>query len=137
MTRLHDIRAAVNDISTTIPDDPDGGAFWFHPDRGHTDYYRLADDDAEPRYDIWLVTEADFDKAGFMQVEIAVAFYNCELDYMDSREVIVGNAFDGYDQPREQMFLLNLHHYEQQAREKVEKFASWAEAGLESERVEA
>lgn len=139
MTRLHKIQRAVRDISTNAPTTDNRDLMWFKPDRGSPDYYRLVPRDGlEERggYDVWMETEAGFDRAGHMQIRCDVVLYDLSIHDERMRETVFGRGFDGYDQPREQAFLNNVHHYERQAREHVQDFAETAEVWASHELVD-
>lgn len=136
MNRLHEIKRAVTDLSTVAPSTDHSDLMWFKPDRGSPDYYRLVPREGyEERggYDVWMETDARFDRAGILQVSCEVVLYELAGYAERERTRVFGDGFDGYDQPREQMFLLNLHHYEQQARDVVEEYAATAELWAEHE----
>lgn len=134
--RLHEIRRAVQNISTTAPSTNDSDLMWFKPDRGSPNYYRLVRTDfdgGEEGYDVWMETDASFDTAGHLQVRCEVICFELGVRVQRDQETIFGTGFDGYDQPREQAFLNNVHHYEQQAQDAIDEFAETAKLWAEHE----
>lgn len=125
MTRLHEIRAAVRDLSAPNPAEEPPAGFWHKPDRGSPDYNRLVIG-GEPTFDVWLETEAEFNRAGFLDVRAEVVFHNVELRREVDRKTVFDREFTGNDQPREQCFLLNMPTYADQIGEAVQAFAERA-----------
>lgn len=104
---------------------------WHQIDRGSPNYFRVVHmdqmDEDDPYYDVWLTTEAGFDRIGDMAVSATVALYSGRLETIQEESEIFNWVFDGNDQPREQMFLNNIHQYQETAREQVASYAEWAE----------
>jgi hypothetical protein len=119
------IRESITSISSQTPETKRNNAFWYMPDRGNPNYYRFVDDD-KPRYDVWIETDSHRDKIGDLHISIEVVIYDVQMEHEIQKETVVNKVFDGH-QPSEQAFLMNVYHYENQAREHLENFVDYAE----------
>jgi hypothetical protein len=125
LNRQQKIRSIVSDYSLIAPSTDLDDMFWHPPDRGSPNYYRLVYK-SEPIFDVWLEADTHREKFGGLRVKIKVKLFDVVHHYLDSETLVYAETFDGY-QPIEQAFLLNSHHYQQQAREIAEEYFEMAE----------
>lgn len=127
--RHREIQQAVEGLSTPRVTTDNSELLWFFPSRESQDYHRLAamdEDIDEPFIDVYLDKTVKR-RNGVIQIEASVVLYPARGQYTVAEEDIFAWTFDGYDQPREQAFLLNVPTYQQQINDAVERFVETAE----------
>lgn len=134
MSKVSEVESLVNDLSIPSPDADSSDVFWFKPDRGSPNYFRLVpseDGYEDYYYDVWVEADLSIDKAGVYSFTMEVVIYNGRLEHRMDDEDIANLSFEMDEGSRIQTIINNWETaYRKNAKETVEEYADWAENQL-------